>query len=147
MISIGIAQLNQVVGDFTGNSERIVRCIRAAKVRGADIVVFPELAVTGYPPEDLLLRPDFVEESERAIRGIAAETQDILAVVGFVRREEHIYNSAALIYRGRIHACYDKMYLPNYGVFDENRYFCAGRQPLVFSFRGAKIGVTICEDI
>ncbi len=147
MISIGIAQLNQVVGDFTGNSERIVRCIRAAKFRGADIVVFPELAVTGYPPEDLLLRPDFVEESERAIRGIAAETQDILAVVGFVRREEHIYNSAALIYRGRIHACYDKMYLPNYGVFDENRYFCAGRQPLVFSFRGAKIGVTICEDI
>jgi NAD+ synthase (glutamine-hydrolysing) len=146
-ISVGLAQVNQVVGDFQGNSKKIIHYIRMAKSRGADVVLFPELSVSGYPPEDLLLRSDFLEENERALSRIVKATEDILAVVGFVRRNEHIYNSAAIIYNKKIHACYDKIFLPNYGVFDEYRYFGTGRHPLVFTFAGVTFGMTVCEDI
>jgi NAD+ synthase (glutamine-hydrolysing) len=145
---IAVAQINCTVGDLEGNCRKIVSHIEQARGFGADVVTFPELTVTGYPPEDLLLKPKFVEDNLKAIRTVATAVPDMVAVVGFVnRKEKKIYNSAAIIYRGEIRGVYNKSLLPNYGVFDEIRYFTQGEKPLVFTYGSMLFGVNICEDI
>jgi NAD+ synthase (glutamine-hydrolysing) len=146
-VRVALAQINSTVGDLDGNTARIIEFIDKSVVQGADIVVFPELAVSGYPPEDLLLRPRFIKENQSALRRIAEHTHGPLVVVGFVDSDADVYNAAAIIHNGSIAGIYHKVFLPNYGVFDENRYFRAGHQCPVFNFGGIGIGVTICEDI
>lgn len=142
-----MAQINPTVGDLSGNSRKILAYVERAKKKAADLVVFPELALTGYPPEDLLLKPGFVDDNMRCLKGLGRRVHGITVVVGFVDRSDDIYNAAAVIHSGRVVDVYHKMYLPNYGVFDERRYFQAGKTPLVFMLHGVKVGVGICEDI
>ena len=148
-LRVVMAQLNLLVGDIPGNTEKIVVAAREARDRWrADAIVFPELTVTGYPPEDLLLRPGFVGQVEPAMRRLCAEIQGITAIVGYpAATPEGLRNSAAVIADGGIRAVYHKQCLPNYSVFDEKRYFVAGTEPLVFELKGARVGVTICEDV
>jgi len=146
-IRIAMAQINPTVGDLSGNTKKILKFIDMAKDAGADIVVFPELAVTGYPPEDLLLKPQFVEDNIRHLKSIARKARSITAVIGFVDSKEDIYNAAAVIHKGQVAAVYHKMFLPNYGVFDEDRYFQAGTMPLNIVLKDIKLGIGICEDI
>jgi len=146
-IRIALAQINVTVGDIEGNKNKILHYIEEARKLGAELVAFPEMAVTGYPPEDLLLKPDFIEANLRALEDIIPATRGITAVVGFVHRDEDIYNAAAVIHDGKLAAVYRKMYLPNYGVFDEDRYFQAGQEYIVFELDGTGVGVNICEDI
>jgi NAD+ synthase (glutamine-hydrolysing) len=148
MVTIAVAQLNLTVGDLKENAAKITHHIRLSESSGADIVVFPELAVTGYPPEDLLLKPKFVRDNLDALKAIANSTGDIICVVGFVdKKEDKLFNAAAVIYKGKICGVYHKMLLPNYGVFDEKRYFSAGDKAPVFKVKGLTFGVNICEDI
>ena len=144
---LAMAQINPTVGDFAGNAERIIGRIREARALAADLVAFPELALPGYPPEDLLLKPQFIRDNRAYLKRIAAECGGIAAVVGYVDADADIYNAAALIYDGRHIGSYRKMYLPNYGVFDEARYFKAGSECPVYTINGACVGVNICEDI
>ncbi len=144
---IALAQINTTVGDLTGNRDKILAWMERAREVKADVVVFPEMAVTGYPPEDLLLKPDFVEAAMRTLHEIAPATRGLTAVVGSAYAEDDLYNAAAVLHDGHLAGIYYKQYLPNYGVFDENRYFQAGRQQLVFDRSGAILGVSICEDI
>jgi len=145
---IAVAQINCTVGDLDGNSERIVEYLQKAKSLGADIVSFPELAVTGYPPEDLLLKESFVADNIKALGRIAKSTGDIVAVVGFVDKAKNdIYNAAAVIYEGEVKGVCHKKFLPNYGVFDEKRYFKPGTDSRVFRLGELLFGVNICEDI
>ncbi|MEK6531084.1 MAG: NAD+ synthase [Deltaproteobacteria bacterium] len=146
-LRIAMAQINLTVGDLAGNSKKIVSYARDAACLGADLVIFPELSTTGYPPEDLLLRPSFVEDNLKHINAIARKIKDIAAIVGFVDKKTGIYNAAALIKDGEIRDVYHKMYLPNYGVFDEQRYFQGGTTPLNFTLNNVTIGIGICEDI
>jgi NAD+ synthase (glutamine-hydrolysing) len=146
-IRIALAQINPTVGDFDGNVAAILTNVAAARTYSADIVVFPELAIPGYPPEDLLLKPQFVEANLAALERVAAAAQDILIVVGYVDRQDDLYNAAAICCAGRVAGVYHKQYLPNYGVFDEARYFRAGRATAVFRWGGVTFGVNICEDI
>lgn len=148
IIRVAVAQINCLVGDIDGNSKKIIECINKAGSMGSDIVAFPELAVTGYPPEDLLLKPKFISDNLRAVNLIAKNTEDIVAVVGYVGRSgKDIYNSAAVIYNKAVKGSYHKMMLPNYGVFDEKRYFLKGSVPQVFRIGDVSFGVNICEDI
>ena len=142
-----MAQINPTVGDLSGNAKKIIKFIDMAKDADADIVAFPELAVTGYPPEDLLLKPQFIADNIKYLKLIARRTKDITAVVGFVDSKEDLYNAAAVIHKGKVAAVYHKMFLPNYGVFDEDRYFQAGAAPLNIVLRDVTIGIGICEDI
>ena len=144
---LAMAQINPTVGDFAGNAERIIGRIREARALGADLVAFPELALPGYPPEDLLLKPQFIRDNRAYLKRIAAECGGIAAVVGYVDADADIYNAAALIHDRRHIGGYRKMYLPNYGVFDEARYFKAGSECPVYTINGACVGVNICEDI
>ena len=144
---LAMAQMNATVGDLDGNSERIVAAIREARDLGADLVAFPELALPGYPPEDLLLKPQFIRENSDRLFQIAEECQGIAAIVGFIDADADIYNAAAVIYDGKVVGIYRKMYLPNYGVFDEDRYFAAGSECPVYKINGTQVGVNICEDI
>lgn len=147
-LRIALAQINTTVGDVDGNSARVLRGVAAARDAGADVVVFPELTVTGYPPEDLLLRPQFLADNLAALNRIARTAKKgIAAVVGFADRQDGRYNAAAVIHDGRIAAVQQKTHLPNYGVFDENRYFTAGHRSCVVALNGITIGVNICEDI
>jgi NAD+ synthase (glutamine-hydrolysing) len=146
-LRLAMAQINVVVGDIAGNAEKISRWIGRAVELQADVVTFPELALTGYPPEDLLLKPQFIEANLAAIRHLAGSVTDITAVVGFVDRKDDIFNAAGIIQGGKIAAVYHKMFLPNYGVFDELRYFQAGRACPVFRIGDATVGISICEDI
>ncbi len=148
-IRIALAQINPVVGDFDYNVKKIVDYIRKAEELQADVVCFPELVLTGYPPEDLLLKPQFVEDNLAALEKITKETRDLscVSIVGYVDAEDDIYNAAAVIRRGEVRGKYRKMFLPNYGVFDEERYFQAGREPNLFVLGDVRIGVNICEDI
>ncbi len=146
-LRIALAQINPTVGDLSGNTKKIISCIRKARSRKADIVAFPELAVTGYPPEDLLLKRQFVRDNTDALRKIRDASTEITAVVGFVDEDGGIYNAAAVISGGRLVDTYHKKHLPNYGVFDEYRYFRAGRRYPVYNLGGISIGVNICEDI
>jgi NAD+ synthase (glutamine-hydrolysing) len=135
------------VGDLEGNTGKIIRSIRMAEEYSAEVVAFPELAVTGYPPEDLLLKPQFIKDNIEALKKIKEEVWDITAIVGFVDRKNDIYNAAAIMYNKNIVDIYHKMYLPNYGVFDEFRYFQAGSRFPLYSVGDVTIGVNICEDI
>jgi NAD+ synthase (glutamine-hydrolysing) len=144
---LALAQINTVVGDLDGNAARIVGRMREARDAGADLVLFPELAVTGYPPEDLLFRPEFLRQARRSLDRIAGETEDIAALVGFPWLERDLFNACAVLAGGEIRAIYPKRFLPNYGVFDEVRYFQPGRQLLLLKLGEALIGPTVCEDI
>jgi NAD+ synthase (glutamine-hydrolysing) len=146
-VRLALCQLNATVGDILGNAERIAAGIAGAREQGAELVLFPELALTGYPPEDLLLKEHFLSDARAALEGLAAQTQGIAAVVGFPERAEDVYNSAALLSCGAIHGIYRKVYLPNYGVFDEQRYFQSGPGGAVVDLGGRRIGLTVCEDI
>ena len=144
---IALAQINTTVGDLDGNSAKIVQYMEKARAMGADLVAFPELALTGYPPEDLLLKPDFIAATKAHLDQIATHCSGPAAVVGFVDSDSDIYNAAAVIADGRVRGVYHKIFLPTYGVFDEDRYFAAGRECPVFTIRGVRVGVNICEDI
>lgn len=146
-LRVSLAQINPTVGDLDGNAGKIIEYIKMARVEGADIVAFPEMAVTGYPPEDLLLKPRFLKDSQETLETIQKETKGITAIVGFVDGEKEIFNSAAVLHDGELSAVYRKMYLPNYGVFDEERYFRRGKEPLIAVLNGVNIGINICEDI
>jgi NAD+ synthase (glutamine-hydrolysing) len=147
-IRVAAAQINVIVGDLEGNADRILAAYAAAEAAGADLVVFPELCVTGYPPEDLLLRPAFVAGAIETLEKIAARSGRCAAVVGFPERSGgRLYNAAAVCADGRVHGVYRKRLLPNYAVFDEQRYFVVPAEaPTLFTVGGATIGVSICED-
>jgi NAD+ synthase (glutamine-hydrolysing) len=152
MLRVALAQINTTVGDLAGNEAKIVAHVDRAKALSADIVVFPELAIPGYPPEDLLLKPSFVAANLGALERVAQTTRQsegrpITVVTGFVDRAEDIHNAAAILHDGHVAAVYHKTYLPNYGVFDEDRYFGSGQRPAVFSLGQTEVGVNICEDI
>src|SRR5271157_3687454 len=125
-LRLAAAQLDTVVGDLDGNVGRILDALDRADAAGADLCVFPELAITGYPPEDLLLKPGFVADNVAALSKVAAATEDCVAVVGFVDEQLDLYNAAAVCSRGEVRGIYHKQELPNYGVFDEQRYFASG---------------------
>src|SRR5215210_7905538 len=144
---LALAQINTVVGDLDGNRDRILTRLEEARAAGADLVLFPELAVTGYPPEDLLLRPGFLRAARAALDAIAAEAKEITALVGFPDLERDLFNACAVCADGEVKAVYHKRFLPNYGVFDEERYFQAGRGLVMLRFGEALVGLTICEDI
>jgi len=147
-LRIAMAQINPTVGDLAGNREKIVDAINQARKLKADIIALPELAVTGYPPEDLLLKRQFVKDNIRTLRNIQRATNGITAIVGFVDRiGSSIYNAAAIIDNGRHLSTYHKMLLPNYGVFDEYRYFKPGNRYPIITVKGVRVGVNICEDI
>ena len=144
---IALAQINATVGDIGGNEEKIVARTAEARQAGAALVLFPELAVTGYPPEDLLLKEHFLADARAAVDRIAGHTRDIVAVVGFPERAEDAYNAAAVLADGKVQAIYRKVNLPNYGVFDEVRYFQRGPGGAMIEVDGVQVGLTICEDI
>lgn len=147
-IRLALAQINPIVGDIEGNTNLIVSSIEQARGEGADIVALPELAISGYPPEDLLMKGDFIQANERALRKVAAQSKGITAIVGFVERhDEHLFNAAALVTDGEVRVVYRKHNLPNYGVFDEERYFEAGRGIVLGKIGDLLFGVTICEDL
>jgi NAD+ synthase (glutamine-hydrolysing) len=144
---IALCQMNATVGDIDGNLERIRAGQRAASEARADLVLFPELALTGYPPEDLLLREDFLAQARAALEELAAGTHGPIALVGFPEHADHVYNAAAVLAEGEIQAIYRKVHLPNYGVFDERRYFCPGSAAAVIDVGPYRVGLTVCEDL
>lgn len=146
-LRIGLCQINTTVGDIEGNTRKILGYIAQGKKMGVELLAFPEMAVTGYPPEDLLLMPKFIEANLKAIKKIAKATTSITALVGFVDKKEDIYNAAALLHDGKIVGSYCKTFLPNYGVFDEDRYFHAGTENFIFILKSIPIGPSICEDL
>src|SRR5712692_8907377 len=149
-LRVALAQINVTVGDLDGNASKIRAAMQQAHAAGAHIVCVPELALAGYPPEDLLLKPGFVADNLRKLDELVAESCDLpglTSIIGFVDRDHDIYNAAAIIAEGRLVGIYHKHYLPNYGVFDENRYFQAGRQAPIFRINGVHVGVNICEDV
>jgi NAD+ synthase (glutamine-hydrolysing) len=146
-IRVGIAQVNSTVGDLSGNTKKIMQSIDQAKSLGVDLLTFPELAITGYPPEDLLLKPQFIRQNKECLDRITGHSSDIALVVGFVDSDGDTYNAAAMLYNKKLVGAYHKFYLPNYGVFDENRYFQAGAGCPIFVIYGIGMGITICEDM
>ena len=146
-LRIGLCQINTTVGDIEGNTKKILDYIERGKKMGAELLTFPEMAVTGYPPEDLLLMPRFIEANLKAIQRIAKATTSITALVGFVDKKEDIYNAAALLHNGKMVGSYCKTFLPNYGVFDEDRYFHVGTENFIFTLKSIPIGPSICEDL
>ena len=159
---LALAQLNLTVGDLPGNTARMVEYLHLARESGADLVAFPELATTGYPPEDLLFKKSFIDTNVAAMERVVAESRGIAVVLGYVRPRPHpnplpegegtkgredIANAAAIGYDGRLIDTYDKIILPNYGVFDEERYFTKGRICPVYEINGVRVGVNVCEDI
>ncbi len=146
-IRIALAQINPVVGDLSGNVQKIISYIKKARALKVELIAFPELAITGYPPEDLLLKPQFVNDNINALDRVKAASNDITAIVGFVDSNKGLFNAAAVISHNRLIDVYHKKHLPNYGVFDEYRYFHRGRRWPVYDLGGIKIGVNICEDI
>jgi len=146
-LRLAMAQINVVVGDVDGNAQKILHWIEKARSASADIVTFPELALTGYPPEDLLLKPQFIDANLRALERLSSSTKGITAIIGFVDRQDDIFNAAAVVQDGKVVAVYHKMYLPNYGVFDEFRYFQSGKEAPVLKLHDTAVGISICEDI
>ncbi|MEW6075298.1 MAG: NAD+ synthase [Candidatus Omnitrophota bacterium] len=147
-VRLAIAQINPTVGDLRGNEELIMHYLDRIKGFDVDLIAFPELAVTGYPPEDLLMKPHFIQDNLKAIGRIGKAVKDVVAVIGFVdKKGGRLFNAAAVAYEGKIAGVYHKMRLPNYGVFDEKRYFSEGKAPLVFGLGSLIVGVNICEDI
>ena len=155
-VRLGLAQINCTVGDLEGNSEKIISYIQKGREKGVDIISFPEMSITGYPPDDLLLKPGFIHDNMQALDLIARQCTDITAIVGFAdaadpgsgeTKDRLAYNAAALIHNGKIKVVSHKIILPNYGVFDERRYFIAGSKCQVFELDEVIFGVNICEDI
>jgi NAD+ synthase (glutamine-hydrolysing) len=146
-LRLGMAQINSTVGDFPGNTGKIVKYINEARSLGVDLLTFPELAVCGYPPEDLLFKPRFIEENSKALQTVIKHSSGITVIVGFVDAKDDTYNAAAIIHDGKLIDVYHKIFLPNYGVFDENRYFRPGSESPVYVIAGIGVGVNICEDI
>jgi NAD+ synthase (glutamine-hydrolysing) len=147
ILRIALAQINSTVGDLKGNFQKIGQAIKEAKSQGADLVAFPEMAIPGYPPEDLLLKPRFIRDNLMTLEAVKRYAQGITVVVGYVDSQDDIYNAAAVLHDGAIAGVYHKIYLPNYGVFDEDRYFQRGDRSPVFVIKGVKVGINICEDI
>jgi len=148
-IRISLAQMNSTVGDYPGNVEKIKDFITKADEKGADLILFPELTLNGYPPEDLILKTQFLRDSLKSIEKIQdfSKSKDVVIVLGAVDWDVESYNTAFVIYKGEIYGSYKKMFLPNYSVFDEKRYFTAGRTPFLMEMERIKIGITICEDL
>ena len=144
---LALAQMNSVVGDLDGNRRRIVERVEEARGQGAHVVLFPELAVTGYPPEDLLLRPGFVRAAERSLEEIARAAASVVVLVGFPHFDRDLYNACAVCADGEVKAIYHKRFLPNYGVFDELRYFAPGNDLVLLEHGRTLIGPTVCEDV
>lgn len=146
-IRLGLAQVNTTVGDLDGNFRRLVEALERAREAGVDVLAFPEMAITGYPPEDLLLKPSFLERAAGRTRDLLPHTRGMTVVVGTVDRDFDLFNAAAVLHDGEWAGTYRKHYLPNYGVFDENRYFMPATRNPVFARGRTVIGVNICEDI
>src|SRR5262247_1804880 len=144
---IALGQINATVGDLEGNVRLIVRGIERARALGCSLVAFPELAITGYPPEDLLFKPAFIEANLRALDAVTQASRGLSVIVGFVDKRDDIFNTAAVLHDGRRAGVFHKQYLPNYGVFDENRYFQAGTETPVFMAGETTFAVNVCEDI
>jgi NAD+ synthase (glutamine-hydrolysing) len=144
---LALAQINSTVGDIAGNERKVREHLARAREAGAQLVLFPELAVTGYPPEDLLLKEHFLADARAAVQRIAQDTDGIAAIVGFPERGDDVYNAAAVLAGGAVHSVYRKVNLPNYGVFDEVRYFQRGEGPALLNVDGVDVGITVCEDI
>jgi NAD+ synthase (glutamine-hydrolysing) len=146
-LRLALSQMDARVGDLEGNAETMKRDLAAAYEAGAQLVIFPELSVTGYPPEDLLLKEHFLRDARAALDDVAAEARGLVALIGFPERAEDVYNALAVCADGEVQAIYRKVRLPNYGVFDEVRYFQSGRGGAIIEVDGHKIGLTVCEDI
>jgi NAD+ synthase (glutamine-hydrolysing) len=146
-LRLALAQLDVTVGDLEGNEARIREAAARAREAGARLVLFPELALTGYPPEDLLLKEHLLRDARAAVERLASDTRGIVVLVGFPERTEDAYNALAVLADGRVRAIYRKVYLPNYGVFDEQRYFQSGEGGAMIELSGTKVGLTICEDM
>jgi NAD+ synthase (glutamine-hydrolysing) len=146
-VRLALVQMNTVVGDLDGNRRKILERLEEAKARGADLVLFPELAVTGYPPEDLLLRPGFIRAAAESLHEIAAAVHGTVALVGAPHYDRDLYNACAVCAHGEVKAIYRKRFLPNYGVFDEDRYFASGRNEILLRIGDALVGPTVCEDV
>src|SRR5579859_3391071 len=149
-LRVALAQINVTVGDLEGNKQKILAAMQQASQAGAHIVCLPELALAGYPPEDLLLKPGFVDANLRALQELIDASRalaGLTSAIGFVDRDHDIYNAAAVVHEGKLYGVYHKHYLPNYGVFDENRYFQAGHKAPLFLINGVHVGVNICEDV
>jgi NAD+ synthase (glutamine-hydrolysing) len=144
---LALAQINSVVGDVDGNAAKVVAWMERAREANADLVLFPELVVTGYPPEDLLLRPGFIRAARRAVEGIAKATHGVTVLVGAPHLDADLFNACFVLAHGEIRCIYRKRYLPNYGVFDEDRYFAPGYDNFLLRFGDVLVGPTICEDI
>ena len=144
---LALAQINTTVGDLDGNRERILQAIAEARGAEADLVLLPEPAVTSYPPEDLLLRPGFIRAAEESLQEIARQTRGLVALVGFPHFDRDLYNACAVCAEGEVKAVYRKRFLPNYGVFDEDRYFAPARDCVLLELGGTLVGPTICEDM
>ncbi|HTR89283.1 MAG TPA: NAD+ synthase [Solirubrobacteraceae bacterium] len=145
---LGLCQMNATVGDIEGNRDRILAGLGQAREEGAELVLFPELALTGYPPEDLLLREHFLADARTALEELAGAVIGASAVVGFPEAQDgRVYNAAAVLAEGTVREIYRKVHLPNYGVFDERRYFTAGSQGTTVELAGEPVGVTVCEDL
>jgi NAD+ synthase (glutamine-hydrolysing) len=146
-LRLALAQVNPTVGDFEGNVRKIVTAIAGARRAGARIVAFPEMVIPGYPPEDLVFKPAFIEANLAALDDVRRASSGLTAIVGFIDKRDDIFNAAAVLHDGALAGIYHKQYLPNYGVFDENRYFQAGTENLVFDAGDATFAVNVCEDI
>ena len=147
-LRIALAQFDAVLGDIAGNEARIAQLVGEARDAGAQLVLFPELAITGYPPEDLLLKEHFLADARAAVDRIAADVHGIVAVIGYPERAEDVYNAAAIVADGAVQAGYRKVHLPNYGVFDEVRYFQRGPDcGAIIEVDGVAVGITVCEDV
>ncbi|HYZ93005.1 MAG TPA: NAD+ synthase, partial [Actinomycetota bacterium] len=144
---LALAQINATVGEFESNTQKVLEGVERARDAHADLVAFPELAIPGYPPEDLLLKPSFVRANERALQKIVPEVRGLVAVVGYAHLDGDLYNAAAVVADGDLKASYHKHFLPTYGVFDEDRYFRRGAEAPIFEIAGTRVGVCICEDI
>src|ERR671938_942347 len=145
---VALAQINTTVGDIWGNVEKMVNTLERATDSGAELVAYPELTIPGYPPEDLLMRQSFIEENMRALHEFAGRVpENVVAAAGFVDLGADLYNACALVSGGEILYRYHKRYLPNYGVFDENRYFREGTSAPILKLDGTLVGVSVCEDI
>jgi NAD+ synthase (glutamine-hydrolysing) len=147
LLRVALAQINPTVGDIRGNARKISEYTARARDDGAALVVFPELTLSGYPPEDLLLKTSFLDAAQAELRELAAQTRGIVAIVGYPEQAEDVYNTAAVLADGEVVATYRKLYLPNYGVFDEQRYFQSGAEAAIVEVNEVPIGLSICEDI
>lgn len=146
-LRVGMAQINCTVGDLEGNTKKIIQYLDKARKMGVELICFPELAITGYPPEDLLLKPQFIEDNIKALKKIIPKTGGLTVIVGFVDKNGEVYNAAAVIHNRKLVDVYYKSNLPNYGVFDEYRYFQPGEKFSVYQIGDFIFGVNICEDI